>query len=522
MENAKIQENMLWPPMNFISWKMAEHSAWYSGSSEVLANFYSNYMNAHLPAKALREMSNDSSFWGRQLQNQGEVFLHVPLAGDIAETSASLLFSEEPTIRIAEANVENASTNAKNTQQALLDALDDRTVQMFNKIYESAEACSGIGGVYIKLAWDEEISKYPIPVVEQADYAIPEFKFGVLNAVTFWKVMRIEKDGSKTYRLLERYSKGLIEYTLYLGTSDRLGYAVPLESIEETEDLKDFIDLNVDALLAVYIPNIRPNRVDRGSNYGRSDYCGQEGLMDALDETYSSWMKDIALAQAKVMIPEEFLQKTEKGFRYNLDQMLYTKLDMDPTIEGNKITPQQFAIRSVEFEQTSVNLMERIISGAGYSPQSFGLRIEGRSESGLALHIRERKSFVTKGKKERYWKPAIQRLLELFMLVYRFELRGNEVDPNLSPTVEFNDGVLNDRNETANSLKLLADAQAISVETRVRILHPDWEEEQILAEAERIKEENMIGQMVDPTSLNADDYDDEGDDTDGDDDEGDE
>jgi len=500
MENLKIEENMLWPPMNHLTWKMAEHSSWYSGSSEVLANFYTNYMNLHLPANMGKELSNDGNFWGRQIQNQGEIYLHVPLAGDIAETSASLLFAEEPTIRISEANIEKAASEAKQTQETLLELLDDRTVQFFNKIYEGAEACAGIGGVYIKLAWDEEVSKFPIPVIEQADYAIPEFKFGVLTAVTFWKVLRIEKDGSKTYRLLEKYNKGLIQYTLYLGTSDRLGYVVPIDSIEETEGLQDFVELNVDELCAIYIPNIRPNRIDRGSNHGRSDYCGQEGLMDSLDETYSCWMKDVALAQAKILIPQEFLERSDTGFRYNLDQMLYTKLDMDPTIEGNKITPQQFSIRAEEFERTSVNLMERIVSGAGYSPQSFGLRIEGRSESGLALHIRERKSFVTKGKKERYWRPAIQRLLQLIMLVYRYELRG-KINPELTATVEFNDGVLNDRNEVANSVKLLAEAQAVSIETRVRILHPDWEEEQIIAETERIKEENMIGGFDEPESI---------------------
>lgn len=501
MENAKITENMIWPPMDLLSWKMQEHSAWFSGSAEVLANFYTSYLNNNINPRELRELSGDSSFWGRQIANQGEIFVHVPLAGDIAETSASLLFSEPPTVKIAEANVEKASTDAKETQENFLSLLEDNAVQFFNKIYEGAEASASIGGVYIKIAWDEELSPYPLVVIEQADYAIPEFSFGVLKAVTFWKVMRVEKDGSITYRLLERYDRGAITYTLYKGSSDRLGFKVNLDSLEETKDLNDVINLSVDELLAVYVPNIRPNRIDRGSNLGRSDYCGQEGLMDSLDETFSSWMKDIALAQAKILIPAEFLENRGSGFRYNMDQMLYTKLDMDPTIEGNKITPQQFDIRAEQFEKTAVNLMERIVSGAGYAPQSFGLKIEGRAESGTALHIRERKSFITKSKKERYWRPAIQRILELIMLVYAKELRGKGINPDLVPIIEFNDSLLNDVNEIANSVKLLAEAQAISIATGIRMVHPDWEEDQVLAEAEKIKEERGIGQMAEPDKL---------------------
>lgn len=497
MENARITENMQWPPLDLISWKMREHSAWYSGSAEILANFYTDYANAVMGFKDMRELSSNSSFWGRQIQNQGEIYLHVPIAGDIAETSASLLFSEPPTIKIAEANVEKAPDSAKKTQENLLGMLEHTSVQFFNKIYEGAECSAGLGGVYIKIAWNEDLTPYPIPVIEQADYAIPEFSFGMLKAVTFWKVMRIEKDGSVTYRLLERYEKGRITYTLYKGSSDRLGFKVDLNQLEETEDLQDVIDLNVDELLAVYIPNIKPNRVDRGSNLGRSDYCGQEGLMDSLDEVYSSWLKDIALAQAKILIPAEFLENKGNGFRYNMDQMLYTKLDMDPTIEGNKITPQQFLIRSADFEKTALNLMERIISGAGYAPQSFGLGIEGRAESGTALHIRERKSFITKGKKERYWRPALQRLLELMMAVYKLELRGKDVDPNMTPVLEFNDSILNDTNEIATSVKMLSEAQAVSIATKIRMVHPDWEEDQVLAEVELIKEENNIGQFAD-------------------------
>lgn len=484
--------------MNLLDWKMAEHSAWYSGSAEVLANFYDDYLGKNVMGLPRGAMNTDA-FWGRQIQNQGEVFVHVPIAGDIAETSANFLFSESPVIKIAEAHEEKAAQSYKDTQSEVDDMLLDSG--FFMKILEAAETCAAIGGTYIKLAWDEELSKYPIPVIVQPDRAIPEFSFGILTAVTFWQTILVEDGGNKVYRLLERYERGAIKYTLYKGTADRLGFKVDLKSLKETEDLPEEQE-TVDALLAIYVPNILPNRLDRNSYLGRSDYLGIEGLMDSLDETFSCWVKDIALAQAKILIPESFLSKQEGKMKYNLDKMMYVKLDIDPvSLQGqNMITPQQFAIRADEFEKTSLNLLDRIITSAGYSPQSFGLKVEGRAESGTALVIRERKSFATKGKKQNYWQVALKRLVFLMKLVYKEELGGKlEIDGTVNVT--FNDSITNDLKELSSSIKMISDAFAASTETKVRLLNPDWEEEQIKQEVLKIQEENGLTPIADPDKV---------------------
>lgn len=493
-----IYENMEWPPNknSLLSWKMAEHSAWYSGDAEILANFYTTYLKQNI--YNLPYTAKDEQFWGRQVSNQGEIFVHVPVAGDIAETSANFLFAESPTIKIAQAHEARANQAYKSTQESLDAMLVDTS--FFSKILESAETCAAIGGVFIKIAWDSELSPYPIPVIVQADRAIPEFKFGILTAVTFWKIIDTDEAKSKVYRLLERYEKGSISYKLYLGTPDRLGSEVDIKSHPDTQDLEDVS--TVDELLAVYIPNVLPNRLDRSTYMGRSDYSGIEGLMDSLDQIYSSWVKDVAIAQAKILLPEAYLSDTGSGKRFNLDQMLYVKLDIDPTtISTNQITPQQFSIRAEEFEKTSINFLERIIVSAGYSPQSFGLNINGRAESGTALSMRERKSFATKGKKENYWQAGLQKLVKMLILVYTKEL-GGKLENDVDLTISFNDGITNNLSELANSVKLISDALSASIDTRVRLLHPDWSEDQIVAEVKLIKDENSIG--VSPPEGNED------------------
>lgn len=487
---------MKWPPINLqTATKIREHSAWYSGEPNNLANFYEKELAKNI--FGLPYTLNRDLFWARQIKNDSEIGLHVPIAGDIASTSADLLFSESPSIKIAEAHEEKAAQSYKEAQDTLDTMLEESG--FYRKILECAETCAAMGGGYIKLAWDTDLSPYPIPVVEQIDNAIPTFKFGVLTEVVFWKVVDKSEDGTKVYRLLETYAKdGTISYKLYKGNDERLGYEI---SMPENLDYED-VSTSIKDILTVYIPNILPNRLDRSSCLGRSDYLGVEGLMDSLDETYSSWMKDILLAQGKVMIPAQYLEKSETGFRYNIDRMIFAKLDIDPILEGNSMTSVQFAIRATEFEQTALNLLERIISSAGYSPQSFGLSIQGRAESGTALSIRERKSFATKGKKEAYWEPALKKLTSLMLALYKLELKG-VVEADVSITTQFSDSITNNVTELSAAVQQISAAYAASTATKVKLLHPEWSADEVTAEVELIIKENNLGPQEEPDDFGS-------------------
>jgi A118 family predicted phage portal protein len=481
-----IKEGMLWPPASVMATKMAEHSAWYSGDPEIIANYYNGVLNNNF-LQLPYTLKNGESFWGRQIKNQGEIFVHVPIAGDIAETSANLLFGEAPIIRF-----DGKGEAIKAAQKSLDEMLDE--VGFNRKLLEGAELCASLGGVFLRLAWDIEMSPYPFVVVNQPDQAIPVFKYGMLNKVVFWKVLSSNEAGTIVYRLLEEYSKGYIKSYLYKGTSDRLGKSVDLKEYEGTQDIEEVV-VTPDLLLAVYIPNALPNRLDRTSYLGRSDLSGIEGLMDSLDETFSLWVREIALAQAKVFIPEQYLRNSGGKQKFNLDTMLYVKLDVDPVNDSQSITPQQFEIRADEFEKTVLNLMDRIITGAGYSPQSFGLAIQGRAESGLALQLRERKSFSTKAKKEKYWADGIKKLVEAMIAVYNY-IGGNIQAGKI--TVSFSDGVMNNFTELSTAVAQISSAMAASTETKVRLLHPEWDEDSIAAEVEKILDENGLKPVENP------------------------
>jgi hypothetical protein len=177
--------------------------------------------------------------------------------------------------------------------------------------------------------------------------------------------------------------------------------------------------------------------------------------------------------------------------------MMYEELDVDPTAMTDPIKATQFEIRSDQFEKTCLNLLDRIITSAGYSPQSFGLNIAGRAESGTALNVRERKSFATTNKKQSYWEPALKDLVKAMCLIKQAYLGGSFTCDLDAINIEFSDGISNNMSEVSNSVKTLSDAKAISTDTKVRMVHPEWTDEQVTEEVERILNDESAGTPMD-------------------------
>lgn len=482
--------NIPFPPQHMLDEyrEIAENDAWYAGSPERLAQFYSGllYPSGTVASDFFSDIYNQTvaprqKFWAKQFYEERRITLHMPIAGDIARTSADLLFSEAPKFQVQN----------EQTQERLEQIINQSNFQA--KLLESAETASAIGGVYLKINWDNDMFNYPIISIAQPDSAIPTFTWGTLTSCIFWKEVKREdyKKSTIVYRLLENHEKGRIQYGLYKGDEDYLGMRVGLGAIEDTMNLQDEIITGIDDILCRYIPNVLPNKKHRGSPFGQSDFASLYGLMDALDEAYSSWIRDLRLAKGRILVPESFLQKTDRGdFVFDLDKEVFTPMDIDPlTSKEVGITMQQFDIRAEQYEKTCLELIHRIISSAGYSPQSFGLAISG-NESGTALSIRERKSYLNQQKKSRYWKPALIDIMYLLQQVDTIHL-GNRYQPE-RPSVEFGDSAQTDMFQLANTIEALSRAKAMSIETMVRYANTDMNEEEVQAEVQRIKEENGL------------------------------
>ena len=385
---------------------------------------------------------------------------------------------------------------ASKAEDRLREIMDEGGV--IPRLLEAAETAAAMGGAYLYPAWDVKIADIPLLAVAQADMAVPTFRWGILVSVFFHRV--VQEVGTTVWRHLELHEKvwagdlaknSHVLHGLYRGTRTHLGSRYPLSAQEETAGLPDEVLLPFQDLDVQYVPNSRPNRLWRSSALGTSDYQGSETLLDGLDETYASWMRDIRLAKARIVVPREFLGG---GGTFDLDHEVYTPVDMEPNSTGtgaSQMLAHQFAIRHAEHAATALEFIERIVSNAGYSPASFGLHTEGKLASGTALRVRENKTLLTLKRKGAFWRPAISQVLLHLMLVDK-EVFGTDIEP-FEPSVEMADSISNDPMELAATVLSLKNAQSASIEIRVGMLHPGWGDDEVQSEVERIKGEETVG-----------------------------
>jgi len=477
-------------PANRTSWpppgtekdyrRISTWDAWYGGDPERLARTYGAVTGwSNRPSQYAGGIVGTIArwFWGRPTPpGEPRANLHLPIASDIAATSAALLFSDPPTFTVRPKTGPQTQTR--------LEALLERN-HAPALLLEAAEVAAALSGVYLRVSWDTLRYDYPLLSAVHADAALPEFAWGRLVAVTFWRAWDTDSTGV-VLRHLEHHQPGLVTHALYRGTTTNIGNRVPLQDHPSTASLNATIPTGIPQLTAVYVPNVRPNRCDRVSPLGCSDYAGIEPLMDALDEIYTSWMRDIRIGKGRIIVPDTFLQDLGpgKGAYFDPDREIYSGLNILPQVDGgSSLTVSQFAIRVQEHADSAQAYTQQIVSAAGYSPQTFGLGGEA-AITATEVAAREKKSLLTRSKKLRYWQSALVDIVTALLAVDR-QIFGTNIQP-AAPTVEFPAAVHPDAGHVATTADLLHRAEAASTDTLVRMVHPDWDEATVAAEVERI------------------------------------
>ncbi|MFE5673850.1 phage capsid protein [Streptomyces erythrochromogenes] len=466
-----------WPPPQWapIYDRIRVDDAWYSGDRARLARVHGDQEQE--PARR--------RLWGRREQpapGRRDHRLHVPLPGDIATTSADLLFADMPSIR----------TGDTATQDRIEQLLDEGRVQQ--TLLGAAEQAAALSGIFLRVTWDKTLTERPLLTVVQPDAAIPEFRFGMLRAATFWEELP-GSDRHIVWRHFERHEPGRVIHALYRGTSNNVGRSVPLTEHPATADIAASLDPGGDGqtistgiplLTCTYVPNLGPNRAHRGSPIGRSDYAAPlYDLFDNLDTVWTSWMRDIRLARARLIVPAGYLRSEGPGKGASFeDREVYEQLNMPPTEAGAGITLSQFDIRVAEHQQSAEAIMRQAAQSAGYSAQSFGLHGQGEAITATESDSRDQRSMVTRKKKAGYWRHGLGDILHVMLLLDRAQF-GTAITPE-RPSVEFGDGVAESEQQTATTLDLLARAGAVSTGTKVRILHPEWDDTAVQAEVAAI------------------------------------
>lgn len=465
---------------------VGEASAWWEGDTSRLRSQYGGHVR---PSQYMGGMVGAVSrfFWGSP-PAEGDTGrkLHLPLAADIANTSASLLFETPPTFRVAE-------DGGNDQAQERLDALLNND-QFPASLLIGAESGAALGGVYWRIQWDRAVSDDPWIDWADTDSVIPEWRNGRLAAATF--VEELPKQGKNIHRLLTRYSPGRIEYQLYEGQDTNLGKVVPFAEHPSTEglnvDMNSGVDTGTRRIPAGYVPNARPwvqfRKQGQLRPHGRPDLSPDLfPLFDFLDETWTSLQREIHVSKARVVLPEYMLDKPGlgKGQHFNADKTFYDGVNAPRDVD---LKPEFFQpdIRVEQLLATSDAIVREVLRRSNYSPVTFGLESPGSGQmTAREVEAQYKASVQTWKAKSRYWRPeladAAVALIEVDQMLNKHGAKLTTV-----PTVDMSPPVQKTMLDKAQTVQALDAARAISTETKVDMLWPEWDDTRRETEVERI------------------------------------
>lgn len=520
--------DVAWPPAECAAPDRLyrEWGAWYSGDPKELQAVYADGLpgsflsgladNRH-PLAHSAQLSGGMVgrlarfWWGRPTSaEQPAAKIHLPAAGDLSMYAADLLFGAPPDITVGDPQPVTVTlpdgTTETGTEPHPATAWWDSIAEAVgwdSRLLEAAEVGSAYGGVYLRASvmTPDAGGFVPVeaPIVEAipADAAIPTWRNGFLVAVTFWRELERAKKkmgGTSVWRHLERHEPGAVYHALYLGSEDKLGVPVPLTMRPETANYAEVAATGATGLAVEYMPNMRPHRLIRGSNLGRSDYSGSEPLMDALDETWSSWMRDIRLAKGRVVAPEAYLESNGpgQGASFDAEREVWAGINTMPKLDGSSgLTIVQFAIRVAEHRDTAAAALRQIWRTAGYATGENGEENEAQaSATATQVVARGARTASTRKRKIGYWKPGLVRIVRSMMQMGQhagYAPKGVTIDPAMPVSVEFPPAYAPDAEGVARTLQLLAQANAVSTRVKVEMVHPEWGETEVAAEVASIQ-----------------------------------
>lgn len=490
---------------------MLEHEAWYSGDVVQLANIYSNQTPQAHTFRGERRQGGlrgivggglTRLFWGKPLSyGENRTMMHAPLAADVAEMSSDLLWAEPPTFS-AGYRTSRGREDAPQAVEARLDTIMNSPAAHL-MLNEGGETCAALGGIYYRVGWDVESADAVFVQAVDADAALPEFDSrGVLTAVNFWTAHLVS---DRLYRHFERHERGAIIHALYLGTEENVGQLVPLASIPQTqrlavlpgailEPLQTIIPTGIDRLTVTYQPNVRKSAKFRrapgvASFLGRSSYEGVVPQLSALDEAWSSYLRDIKLGRSRIFVPEDMLnvRGPGRGAYFDEEQEVYTQLKSLGALDKTMVESQQFEIRWQAHEAAILSLTKVVLQRAGLSTRDY--ENTGGMLTATGELRRDKREETTRDKKMRYATLATATIASVALELDALIFPGRGGAPGIDVEVDFPRESQADPEKDARTIGLLNAARAISLETKVRRANPDWTDVEVGEEVARLRTE---------------------------------
>lgn len=430
------------------------------------------------------------------------------LAEKISEAYASMLFGED--IRVTPGNPNDAER-----LNALIAGPAGQDDAGFNAELRWGETiCSSEGEVWWRLYANRDVSDHPLIEFHSREVVVPHFIGHRLVAAAFVSEFLgpdTSNDGNDkrvVWRHFEIHTIGRIENRLYRGTKDRIGQRVGLDAHPETRELDEVWDHELPGMLCGRIPN----KLGRDRRLGLSDYRNIEDYLLALNEAVTIGQENARLTLKKrVVVPETSLKPrqdvedngdgtmspVEKPI-FDASEDVFITGGLDGDLGSNDTGPYKVLEYSFDAEALVTyksDLVNSALSRAGIMPQFVGNSAgnEGTADTGVALRIRLIPTTSAANGKGQFWDSQIPQILLLAQLLDAMTVEdggfGVEwTSPGDAPAGERTDPLPTDPTDQAARHVALVGADLESQDTAIRDLHPDWTDDQVEQEIDRIKE----------------------------------
>jgi hypothetical protein len=447
---------------------------WYTADASLIEQLFKKYQNG-------TDTVSSGRFWAAvPVAGLAIRKIHSGLPQMIVNTLTDLVVSDMNNVKVtSDADV------ITEAQQEVWDKIAE--ISDFNElVHECIQDVLVDGDGCFKIKYDSEESQYPILDFASGDDVEYEYIGKKLVAVKF-KTIYTHKN--KEYELIERYSKGRIDYNLYCKTKE-----VPLSTIPETADLPAYVEFTKPLMLAVPVLFFKSTKY---KNRGKSIYDGKTEAFDAYDEAISAWRDAERDGRSKNYIPEDLVPRDANGgelLRPNPFQFRYITLNGGINLDDSKIQTQSADIDYAAHQAAIAQTLDLCLQGI-ISPATLGINV-GAEASGESQKQKKDMTAITRNHITNKLEKAIKKLVKTALDFYNYIVSNTEY--NIDVDFSFGEYGALDFGSKLQMLSSAVPGQSImSIETVVDELWGDSKDDEWKAqEVARLKEGDAMYEEV--------------------------
>lgn len=420
--------------------------------------------------------------------------LHIdPLPERISGAFRELLFGDEPSFFAGD-----------ESDQDLMDALVEETA-LSSELARWCDVMVSEGECWWRAWTDLDASDHPLVSGHSRLNVIPLFVGRKTVGAAFVdnllnQEIYIENQVHVIFwRHIEIHTHGYVRNLLYKGTIGGLGDRMPLNSLPETAHLDEDWYHNLPCMLAGRMPH----KLGRDFRLGVSIYQGPRDLLMDLNEARTIAAENARLVlKARMVVPANSL---DADGNFNAAEDVIVAESLDEELGGKNSGP--YAVLEYNFQAGQIishknELVLDIMSRCGLAEQFANQSRGGAGEAftGTALRTRLVPTVqAAKGVARPIDKETPKMLMAMALLsalpVEEGGCGQDWKDATAKPTFQRAPILPEDQNEEVQRHVMAVQGEIESIQQAVEEMHPEWDDETIELEVERIRADRQYGPM---------------------------